>query len=436
MGGCRAPPHNWPRASEGGYHVHVACRVFAVVCSCWFALGCSLDRGALAPGPGDGGRIEIDAYVSRVDAFMEERDAGMPDAARPDAQMDGCIASAETCDGRDQDCDGLIDEALSQACLSLCGEGTETCAMGAWVGCDAPTPATEECNGLDDDCDSRVDEMVERACMTACGMGVEVCAAGSWGMCSAPVPGVESCNGLDDDCDSNIDEMVTRACTSMCGAGIETCAAGAWGACSAAMPTTETCNGVDDDCDSSTDEMLSRACTSACGAGTQTCAAGAWGVCTSGATEICNGLDDDCNGVIDDGATCATTGCQPRRSGGRTYLFCTTNATWTAARDACRAVGYQLVTIVSDAEDDYVVMTALGLEDADWWIGLSDIAMEGTFVWASGSSASYRRWGSGQPNNFSNQDCGTIADGSALETRGRWNDDDCGNSFPYVCEAP
>ena len=117
-----------------------------------------------------------------------------------------CEPPEETCNGMDDDCDGIVDNGVQNACGG-CGEIPD-----------------EICNGVDDDCDGQVDEGVKNAC-GACG----------------PV-GTEVCNGVDDNCDGQIDEGVSNAC----------------GGCGP-VPQ-EVCNGIDDDCDGQVDEGVSNAC--------------------------------------------------------------------------------------------------------------------------------------------------------------------------------
>ena len=234
---------------------------------------------------------------------------------------EGCNAktpAAETCNNIDDDCDGLTDEGLSQACsitnaFGTCN-GTETCSAGSWVGCNAKTPAAETCNNIDDNCDGRVDEDLSQACSVTnahgtC-TGTETCSAGNWVGCNAKTPVAETCNNIDDNCDGRVDEDLSRACSITNGFGTcngtETCNAGNWEGCNAKTPAAETCNNIDDDCDGLTDEGLSQACsiTNAFGTcnGTETCNAGNWVGCNAKTpiAEICNNIDDDCDGSTDE----------------------------------------------------------------------------------------------------------------------------------------
>ena len=123
-----------------------------------------------------------------------------------------------------------------------------------------------------------------------------------------------------------------------------------------------------------------------------------------------------------------TTGCDVLSNEGICYSYFTdTGISWQDARLECVSRGYDLATITSSTE--YTLLYNLATSGTRCWIGLNDIDTEGTFLWADGSSSSYRSWSSSQPNNFGgNQDC--------VETFGSqyWNDAGCTvNQNCYFC---
>jgi len=108
----------------------------------------------------------------------------------------GCTPTGpETCDGRDNDCSGVVDDVpfLGTVCatgqLGVCALGRRRC-VGAVVQCVAVRHGErlERCDLLDNDCDGEVDEGVRNRC----------------GRCGALAP--EMCNGRDDDCNGRVDE--------------------------------------------------------------------------------------------------------------------------------------------------------------------------------------------------------------------------------------
>tara|TARA_B100000609_G_scaffold199612_1_gene204968 strand:+ start:5954 stop:8950 length:2997 start_codon:yes stop_codon:yes gene_type:complete len=258
----------------------------------------------------------------------------------------------EECNDQDDDCDGKIDD-FQEDCyegsketrnVGECKSGTKHCQAGTWSTCEQQVlpKSLDDCNGKDDDCDGVIDNIKERACYTGpqstkdvgqCKQGTEKCEKGAWtGTCEGQVlPAVqEACNNEDDDCNGKIDDLPPKECYTgpagtqgkgTCKAGSQTCTKGKWSACTGEIkpvlhndPNKETrCDGQDEDCDGKIDEGCiciakeTQPCgsdTGTCKKGTQTCdSTGQWGPCMSQVTptkDTCNDLDDDCDGKVDE----------------------------------------------------------------------------------------------------------------------------------------
>ncbi|MFO0653289.1 MAG: MopE-related protein [Polyangiales bacterium] len=69
-------------------------------------------------------------------------------------------AASETCDGRDNNCNALVDEGFADiSCgVGACRRTVAGCVRGVVPTCTPGAPTSEVCNGLDDDCDGDVDE--------------------------------------------------------------------------------------------------------------------------------------------------------------------------------------------------------------------------------------------------------------------------------------
>ncbi len=113
-----------------------------------------------------------------------------------------------------------LDDGLFTVCSTADadGDGYTGCAHDCNDADPAVHPnATELCNGKDDNCNGSIDEGFDVGAACSAGLGVclrsgaTVCTAnGASTTCSATpgTPGTETCNGLDDDCDGTVDNHV------------------------------------------------------------------------------------------------------------------------------------------------------------------------------------------------------------------------------------
>ncbi len=282
---------------------------------------------------------------------------------------DGAVTPTfELCNTRDDDCDNSTDENNPEGGL-ICGTNQGECESGVTmcntgnVECTMQVVGgTETCNGLDDDCDGLFDEGITTAgnCgpvsdQGLCTFGVNTCIGGSMQCVGAVLPVLEICDAIDQDCDGDpvngfnltSDAQNCGFCGNVCsepnafmfctGGNCEiaacetdfhdlTAAPGCeFGPCT--FQGAEICDGIDNDCDNFVDEgtnAFAPPCDQdgECSGATSSCdsALGIY-VCSFGPTvsvdgngaiipEVdCDELDNDCDGQVDEafvnkGAAC------------------------------------------------------------------------------------------------------------------------------------
>ncbi len=109
---------------------------------------------------------------------------------------------------------------------------------------------------------------------------------------------------------------------------------------------------------------------------------------------------------------------------GHYYTQTTGAKDWLSAQAEAKELGGNLVTVNDQAEQDFLKRVFFSDTNRDdlYWIGLNDIAQEGTFVWVSGEPVTYTNWAPGEPNDFPPGEDAVVINWIRDLNNGAWND--------------
>ena len=132
------------------------------------------------------------------------------------------------------------------------------------------------------------------------------------------------------------------------------------------------------------------------------------------------------------------------------YLFQEWNSTWYTSRRKCKESGGYLLEIDSQEEQDAIMEEIKswgwdGDTDFSFWIGLTDIFHDSTWVWDNlGKPLNYSNWAPGEPSDGV-EHCVAMRSGGRGELDGKWDDIGCESTEMwnfsddlkngYICEA-
>ena len=108
---------------------------------------------------------------------------------------------------------------------------------------------------------------------------------------------------------------------------------------------------------------------------------------------------------------------------------------WKDAKEYCESLGGHLVTITSQAENDFVQALASNGAQTNYYIGGTDEEKEGTWKWVTDEDFSYINLGVGEPSSVYYEDEDYLFIGKSI---GKWGDvvniTSGVNSYGFICE--
>ncbi|KTF74531.1 hypothetical protein cypCar_00031016 [Cyprinus carpio] len=106
------------------------------------------------------------------------------------------------------------------------------------------------------------------------------------------------------------------------------------------------------------------------------------------------------------------------------YYISSEEKNWNDSNKDCLKRGANLTIINSNDEQDFVKKISA---NANVWIGLTDIDVEGSWKWVDGSALTSGFWDPREPNGHRGENC-------ALTYSPGWADYPCSNLFLWICE--
>ncbi|KAM9839148.1 macrophage mannose receptor 1 [Aulostomus maculatus] len=101
--------------------------------------------------------------------------------------------------------------------------------------------------------------------------------------------------------------------------------------------------------------------------------------------------------------------------------------TWFEAKDFCRAIGGDLISIHSESDLNNAPFHA----SDPAWIGLNFLGTDKGFVWSDDSPFEFENWGYGEPNNHNDQEhCAEVQNYYGRH----WNDRHCETYQDWICQ--
>ena len=118
---------------------------------------------------------------------------------------------------------------------------------------------------------------------------------------------------------------------------------------------------------------------------------------------------------------------------GLSYTLLHTFLDWPAANALCEANGMQLAIIRSTSQAVAVNDQVKAATNAEgYWIGATDAAAEGTWMWPNGAEVDFFNWKAGEGGADAAQNCAA----GDRSYDGRWYDLPCAQRLQPLCEPP